>query len=118
MTNSYLFDIEGAGKWKVRVDDGKVSVSEGGDDADAVLAASLSRRDRADGQRQLVLGAELDRARPDRVCPLVRHRRGLPGPRKRPHRPGDRERGPKLPGGSSLDPQDPDRLARRAGRPP
>ena len=40
MTNSYLFDIEGAGKWTVRVDDGSVSVSEGGDDADAVITTS------------------------------------------------------------------------------
>jgi putative sterol carrier protein len=40
MNNSYLFDIEGAGKWTVRVDDGKVSVSEGGEDADAVISAS------------------------------------------------------------------------------
>jgi putative sterol carrier protein len=40
MTNSYLFDIEGAGKWTVRVDDGKVDVSEGGDDADAVITTS------------------------------------------------------------------------------
>ena len=40
MTNSYLFDIEGAGKWTVRVEDGKVSVSEGGEDADAVISTS------------------------------------------------------------------------------
>ena len=40
MTNSYLFDIEGAGKWTVNVDDGKVSVAEGGEDADAVISAS------------------------------------------------------------------------------
>jgi putative sterol carrier protein len=40
MNNSYLFDIEGAGKWSVRVEDGKVSVSEGGEDADAVISAS------------------------------------------------------------------------------
>jgi putative sterol carrier protein len=40
MTNSYLFDIEGAGKWTVRVDDGNVSVSEGGEDADAVITTS------------------------------------------------------------------------------
>ncbi|TML95374.1 MAG: SCP2 sterol-binding domain-containing protein, partial [Actinobacteria bacterium] len=40
MTNSYLFDIEGAGKWTVHVDDGKVSVAEGGEDADAVISAS------------------------------------------------------------------------------
>jgi putative sterol carrier protein len=40
MTNSYLFDIEGAGKWTVSVDDGKVSVTEGGEDADAVITAS------------------------------------------------------------------------------
>jgi putative sterol carrier protein len=40
MTNSYLFDIEGAGKWTVRVEDGKVSVAEGGEDADAVITTS------------------------------------------------------------------------------
>jgi putative sterol carrier protein len=40
MTNSYLFDIEGAGKWTVDVDDGKVSVTEGGEDADAVISTS------------------------------------------------------------------------------
>ena len=40
MNNSYLFDIEGAGKWKVDVTDGKVSVSEGGEDADATISTS------------------------------------------------------------------------------
>ena len=40
MNNSYLFDIEGAGKWKVDVNDGKVSVTEGGEDADAVITTS------------------------------------------------------------------------------
>jgi putative sterol carrier protein len=40
MTNSYLFDIEGAGQWKVEVDDGSVNVSEGGGDADVTIAAS------------------------------------------------------------------------------
>jgi putative sterol carrier protein len=40
MTNSYLFDIEGAGKWTVSVDNGKVSVIEGGEDADAVISTS------------------------------------------------------------------------------
>jgi len=40
MTNSYLFDIEGAGRWTVKVADGKVSVTEGGDDADAVISTS------------------------------------------------------------------------------
>ena len=40
MTNSYLFDIEGAGKWKVDVNDGKVSVTEGGEDADAVISTT------------------------------------------------------------------------------
>jgi putative sterol carrier protein len=33
MTASYLFDIDGAGKWTVDVDDGKVDVREGGEDA-------------------------------------------------------------------------------------
>jgi putative sterol carrier protein len=40
MTNSYLFDVEGAGKWTVSVDDGKVQVTEGGEDADAVISTS------------------------------------------------------------------------------
>jgi putative sterol carrier protein len=40
MTNSYLFDIEGAGKWTVNVADGKISVSEGGEDADAVITTT------------------------------------------------------------------------------
>ena len=40
MNNSYIFDIEGAGKWKVDVQDGQVSVTEGGEDADAVISTS------------------------------------------------------------------------------
>jgi len=40
MTNSYVFDIDGAGQWKVDVDDGAVSVTEGGGDADATIHSS------------------------------------------------------------------------------
>src|ERR671932_428650 len=40
MNNSYLFDIDGAGKWKVDVNDGNVSVTEGEADADATISAS------------------------------------------------------------------------------
>jgi putative sterol carrier protein len=40
MNNSYLFDIDGAGKWKVDVKDGNVSVTEGGEEADAVISTS------------------------------------------------------------------------------
>jgi putative sterol carrier protein len=40
MTNSYLFDIDGAGQWKVDVDDGKVTVSEGAGEADTTISAS------------------------------------------------------------------------------
>jgi putative sterol carrier protein len=40
MNNSYVFDIEGAGQWKVDVDDGKVSVTEGGGDADVTISAT------------------------------------------------------------------------------
>jgi putative sterol carrier protein len=40
MTNSYLFEIEGAGTWKVDVDDGSVKVTEGEGDADATISAS------------------------------------------------------------------------------
>jgi putative sterol carrier protein len=40
MNNSYLFDIEGAGKWTVSVEEGNVNVKEGGEDADAVITTS------------------------------------------------------------------------------
>jgi putative sterol carrier protein len=40
MNNSYLFEIEGSGTWKVDVTDGNVSVAEGGDDADVKIRAS------------------------------------------------------------------------------
>ena len=40
MNNSYLFDIEGAGRWTVRVDDGKVTATEGGEDADCTITSS------------------------------------------------------------------------------
>jgi putative sterol carrier protein len=40
MTASYLFEIDGAGSWKVNVDDGKVSVSENGSDADCTISTS------------------------------------------------------------------------------
>ena len=40
MTNSYLFDIEGAGTWLVTVDDGDVTVAEGGGDADATISTN------------------------------------------------------------------------------
>ena len=40
MTNSYLFDIEGAGKWVVTVDDGTVSVTEGEGDADVTISTN------------------------------------------------------------------------------
>jgi putative sterol carrier protein len=40
MKNSYLFDIDGAGKWKVEVNDGQVTVTEGGEDADAIISTS------------------------------------------------------------------------------
>jgi putative sterol carrier protein len=40
MTNSYVFEIDGAGTWKVDVQDGSVSVTEGGGDADATISAT------------------------------------------------------------------------------
>ena len=40
MTNSYVFDIDGAGQWKVDVDDGAVSVSDGGGEADVTISTS------------------------------------------------------------------------------
>lgn len=40
MTNSYAFDIDGAGQWKVDVQDGKVDVTEGAGDADVTITTS------------------------------------------------------------------------------
>ena len=40
LTSSYLFEIEGAGTWKVDVADGRVSVTEGAGDADVTIRTS------------------------------------------------------------------------------
>jgi putative sterol carrier protein len=40
MNASYLFDIDGAGRWSVDVDDGAVKVTEGGEDADCTISAT------------------------------------------------------------------------------
>ena len=40
VNNSYLFEIDGAGTWKVDIADGQVNVTEGGGDADATFATS------------------------------------------------------------------------------
>jgi putative sterol carrier protein len=37
---TYLFDIDGAGKWTVRVENGKPTVSEGESDAATTISAS------------------------------------------------------------------------------
>ena len=40
MSNSYVFDIEGAGQWTVKVVEGSVSVVQGIEDADVTISAS------------------------------------------------------------------------------
>jgi putative sterol carrier protein len=40
MNNSYAFDIEGAGQWTVKVEDGRIRVVDGLDDADVTISAS------------------------------------------------------------------------------
>jgi putative sterol carrier protein len=40
MNSSYLFDIDGAGKWRVDVHDGNVKVTENADDADVTITTS------------------------------------------------------------------------------
>lgn len=42
VNNSYLFDIEGEGQWKVDVSDGSVSVTEGGGGGDADVTITSS----------------------------------------------------------------------------
>jgi putative sterol carrier protein len=46
MTNSYLFEIEGAGTWLVDVRDGAVTVTEGGGDADTTISTSSETFDK------------------------------------------------------------------------
>ena len=40
MNNTYLFEIEGAGTWRIAVADGAIEVTEGGGDADCTFSAS------------------------------------------------------------------------------
>ena len=40
MSNSYVFDIEGAGQWTVKVEDGSIHVVDGIDEADVTISAS------------------------------------------------------------------------------
>ena len=40
MTNTYVFDIEGAGVWTVAIADGAVTVTEGAGDADCTFSTS------------------------------------------------------------------------------
>jgi putative sterol carrier protein len=40
MNNSFLFEIDGAGTWKVDVADGSVSVTEGASEADVTIRTS------------------------------------------------------------------------------
>ena len=41
MTNTYVFDVDGAGQWTVAVDDGKVKVAEGASaDPDCTITSS------------------------------------------------------------------------------
>jgi putative sterol carrier protein len=49
MNNSYLFEIDGAGQWKVDVQDGAVNVTEGPGDADVTISASADTFDRITG---------------------------------------------------------------------
>ena len=46
MTNSFVFEIEGAGTWTVKVDAGQVSVSEGDKGGDCMIAASAETFER------------------------------------------------------------------------
>jgi putative sterol carrier protein len=52
MTNSYLFDIEGEGQWVVNVADGKLTVTEGGGDADATISTTSEVFDRISSGEQ------------------------------------------------------------------
>jgi putative sterol carrier protein len=40
MNNTYVFDIDGAGTWTVKVADGAVTVTDGAEEADCTFSAS------------------------------------------------------------------------------
>ena len=50
LTAAYVFEVDGAGTWTVRVDDGKVDVEEGDTDGDCTISTS------ADTFMQIVRG--------------------------------------------------------------
>jgi len=53
VTQSYRFEIEGAGSWRVQVADGRLSVVEGsGEPADATIRASAAVFDRIVAREQ------------------------------------------------------------------
>ena len=49
MTATYLFDVDGAGKWTVDVNDGKLTVTEGGNEADTTITVSEENFERMIG---------------------------------------------------------------------
>ena len=53
MSNTYLFDIEGEGQWRVAVQDGAITVTEGESaDADATISTSAETFDKiVDGEQ-------------------------------------------------------------------
>lgn len=59
LTASYRFDVEGAGTWRVEVDDGSVAVSESDGPADCVLAVPEDLFLRIVSGRQSAMGAFL-----------------------------------------------------------
>jgi putative sterol carrier protein len=46
MSNSYLFEIDGAGEWKVDVEDGTITVAEGPGEADVTISTSAETFER------------------------------------------------------------------------
>jgi putative sterol carrier protein len=59
LTASYRFDVEGAGSWRVEVDDGSVAVSESDGAADCVIAVPEDLFLRIVSGRQSPMGAFL-----------------------------------------------------------
>ena len=61
LNNSYVFDIEGAGTWTVKVADGGVTVDDGDTGGDCTISTYV--RDFREGRRRA------SRTRPPRTCP-------------------------------------------------
>ncbi|HKP95008.1 MAG TPA: SCP2 sterol-binding domain-containing protein [Fibrobacteria bacterium] len=81
---SYLFDVEGAGRWRIGVDHGKLAVEEGRTDADCIVRTDADYFLRiATGRQNLVTAAMQGRVEIEGDMALAQKLSGItPSPRQ------------------------------------